>query len=33
VIKFFNPKTSELLDTQTIDLSDGEHLNIRQRER
>ncbi|MEO8843919.1 MAG: serine/threonine-protein kinase [Kofleriaceae bacterium] len=33
VIKFFNPKTSELLDTQAIEIKDGEHLDVRQRER
>jgi eukaryotic-like serine/threonine-protein kinase len=31
VIKFFHPKTSELLDTQTIDIKDGEHVDVRQR--
>jgi hypothetical protein len=33
VIKFFQPKTSELLDTQAIDIKDGEHIDVRQRER
>jgi len=31
VIKFFHPKTSELLDTQAIDIKDGEHIDVRQR--
>jgi eukaryotic-like serine/threonine-protein kinase len=31
VVKFFDPKTSKLLDTQAIDIKDGEHLDVRER--
>jgi hypothetical protein len=30
VIKFFAPKTGKLLDTQTIDVRDGDHLDVTQ---